>query len=63
MTKREYQEWLNELEIPVQDLKSNGGRIPDNAKLGDWMRRNDPVAFNVGHWEKCVNEKFRKGAA
>ena len=50
-TKQEYEEWLNELEIPFDDLKSNGGRIPDNSKYGTWIRRNDPIAFNVGFQE------------
>ncbi len=51
MTKKEYQAWMNELDVPFEDLKSNGGRIPDGAKLGDWTRRNDPVAFQVGWYE------------
>jgi hypothetical protein len=52
-TKADYEEWLNELETPSEDLKSEGGRIPDNAKYGSWMRRNDPIAFQVGYneWE------------
>lgn len=50
-TKKDYVDWLNELLVPFCDQKSNGGRIPDHAKLGKWMRRNDPIAFNVGYWE------------
>ena len=46
-TKEAFTEWLNELEIPFDDLKSNGGRIPDNSRYGTWLRRNDPIAFNV----------------
>lgn len=60
MTKQEYQESLNELPIPFEDQKSNGGRIPDHAKLGDWMRRNDPIAFQVGFQEADREEAFRK---
>lgn len=52
MSKKEYEEYLNELGIPEDDKKSNGGRIPDNAKYGSWLRRNDPIAFNVGYSDK-----------
>ena len=53
-TKQGYEEWLNEIGVPEEDKRSNGGRIPDNTSLwGTWMRKNDPVAFNVGfnEWE------------
>ncbi len=59
ISKQDYTEWLNELEVPNEDLKSNGGRIPDNADYGDWMRRNDPIAFNVGLNEYRRNQEFR----
>jgi hypothetical protein len=29
-TKKDFQEYLNELESPEDDKRSNGGRIPDN---------------------------------
>lgn len=48
LTKKEYEGYLNELEIPIGDAKSDGGRIPDNAKYGTWIRKNDPIAFEVG---------------
>lgn len=50
-TKKDYEEYMNEMGIPHDDIKSNGGRIPDNCKYGSWIRRNDPVAFNVGYRE------------
>ena len=50
-TRKDYEEWLNELGIPDDDLKSEGGRIPDRAKYGSWIRRNDPILFNVGYRE------------
>lgn len=50
-TRKAYEEWLNELGVPEPDMKSEGGRMPDSAKYGTWMRRNDPVAFNVGYGE------------
>lgn len=52
-TKQEHTEWLNELPVPSEDMASHGGRIPDHAQLGDWMRRHDPVAFNVSFQEKA----------
>jgi len=51
MNKQEYVEWLNEVGTPTEDLKSEGGRVPDHAKYGEWVRRNDPIAFNVGFRE------------
>lgn len=50
-TKQNFEEWLNELEVPFDDRKSNGGRVPDYADYGTWLRRNDPIAFNVGFQE------------
>ena len=47
-TKNDYEQSINELEVPFHDCESNGGRIPDNAEYGTWLRRNDPIAFNVG---------------
>jgi len=51
MTKKEYEEDLNDMSVPISDTKSCGGRIPDNAKYGTWLRRNDPIAFQVGYQE------------
>jgi len=38
-------------------MQMHGGRIPDNANYGSWMRRNDPIAFEVGFGEWEVWEK------
>lgn len=46
--KSDYELYLNSMEIPDHDKKSNGGRIPNNAKYGSWLRKNDPIAFEVG---------------
>lgn len=53
-TRKQYVEYLNELGTPEDDLKSNGGRVPDTAKYGAWLRNNDPIAFEVGYqeWER-----------
>ena len=54
-TKKEYIEFLNELGPPDDDLKSNGGRIPDsNKEYGKWLYINDTIVFNVGfqEWER-----------
>ncbi len=51
MTRKDYVEWLNEVGTPRDDLKSEGGRVPDNAKYGEWVRKHDPIAFNVGFRE------------
>lgn len=46
---KKYEKYLNELGVPEDDKKSNGGRIPDHALYGTWLRRNDPIAFRVGY--------------
>lgn len=52
-TKKEYEEYLNELGIPDADLQSEGGRIPDNYanRYGEWLRKHDTIAFNAGYNE------------
>jgi hypothetical protein len=50
-TRGNFEEYLNELEIPIDDKQSNGGRIPDNSKYGTWLRRNDPIAFHIAFTE------------
>ena len=50
-TKQAYEQWVNEVPVADSDLKSNGGRIPDSCQYGSWLRRNDPIAFNVGYQE------------
>ena len=57
MTRKEYEEWLNEHGIPKEDRQSNGGRIPDEDKYGSWLRRNDPIAFNVGYEDERRNRR------
>ena len=46
-TRAEHEEWLNEIGTPEDDKRSNGGRVPDHAMWGHWMRCHDPIAFNV----------------
>ncbi len=50
-SKKQFIEYLNEIGAPEDDLRSNGGRIPDGAKYGNWLKKNDPIAFNVGYQE------------
>ena len=54
MTKQEYEEYLNEGETPWNDHPDNGGRVPWRSvkKYGTWLRKNDPIAFEVGHREE-----------
>jgi hypothetical protein len=48
-TRHDYEIYLDELGIPEDDKKSNGGRIKDSANYGSWLRLNDPIAFEVGY--------------
>lgn len=45
--RKDYEEYLNEIGTSRDDLYSYGGRIPDRCKYGTWLRKNDPIAFNV----------------
>ena len=47
-TEKNFIKYLNEIGIPEDDKKSNGGRIPDHSKYGSWLYKNDTIAFNVG---------------
>jgi hypothetical protein len=49
-TKKRYEKYLNQIECPEHDSKSNGGRC-NSSKYGTWLRRNDPIAFEVGYSE------------
>jgi hypothetical protein len=53
-SKGDYEEYLNELGVPEDDKRSNGGNVLDSARYGSWMRRTDKVAFNVGYQEYCA---------
>jgi hypothetical protein len=54
-----YEEYLNDVPVPEMDKKSNGGLIPDNTtKWGTWLRKNDPIAFEVGYNEWDVKRLF-----
>ena len=53
--KRNYEAYLNEMGTPANDLKSNGGRISDYARYGSWMRKHDPLAFEIGLNEWKLN--------
>jgi hypothetical protein len=50
--KKDFEKYLNDnISIPEHDKKSNGSRISDNSKYGSWLRKNDPIAFEVGYHE------------
>lgn len=40
-TRQDYEEYLNE----IQSFRG------EHKKYGTWLRRNDPIAFNVGYNE------------
>ena len=50
-TKKQYENYLNDFNVPESEKKSNGGLIPDKSKLGTWLRKHDPIAFEVGYRE------------
>ena len=59
-TRTEHAAFLDELGVPDDDLHSNGGRIPDRAQWGQWMRRNDPIAFNLSYQENVREQEYRE---
>jgi hypothetical protein len=56
-TRNDIEEELNELGVPEADKESNGGRIPDEADYGSWLRKNDKIAFNQYYNEKTQYAK------
>lgn len=56
ISKKDYQDYLNEMGTPEDDKYSNGGRVPDSSNYGDWMRKNDPIAFEVGYQEHSLQD-------
>lgn len=58
MSKGEFESILNDCGSPEHDLKSNGGRCPDKAKYGTWLRKNDPIAFEVEYRDHVAEEKY-----
>lgn len=47
ITKQDAERYLNDAGIPEQDKRSNGGRVMDSVPYGTWMRRNDPIQFDI----------------
>lgn len=60
MTKADYIAQLDEIPIPEDDLKSNGGMIPDDALYGEWLYKNDPIAFSIGFLKASREEEFAR---
>jgi hypothetical protein len=58
-TKTYFIRYLNEQGCPEKDKKSNGGRIPDWANYGRWLKNNDPVAFaeQYNSWKMVSKSK------
>ncbi|MBS4012624.1 MAG: hypothetical protein KGZ97_02520 [Bacteroidetes bacterium] len=50
-SKIAYERHLNQLGVPENDRKSNGGRIPDYVKYGTWIRVNETEKFEAGYEE------------
>lgn len=52
-TKAQYESYLNDLGTPSSDHPDNGGRVSLKMinKYGTWLRKNDPIAFEVGYNE------------
>jgi hypothetical protein len=50
-SKISYERYLNELGIPEDQKKSNGGHIPDYVKYGTWLRVNEAEKFESDYQE------------
>ncbi len=50
-SKISYERYLNELGIPEDLKKSNGGHIPDYVKYGTWLRVNEAEKFENDYQE------------
>lgn len=58
MTKKQFEEILNEYGPPDHDHPKNKRRVPWSSvnKYGTWLRRNDPIAFEVGYREQLTEK-------
>ncbi len=50
-SKISYERHLNQVGIPEDQKKSNGGIIPDYVKFGTWLRVNNIELFEKGYRE------------
>ena len=50
-TKKQYENYFNDFNVPESEKKSNGGPIPNKSKLGTWLRKHEPAAFMCGYNE------------
>ena len=57
-TRQAYEEWLNELGCPDDDMAPHG-RMPASYidRYGTWLRRHDPIAFNIGFHEWVLERR------
>ncbi|QZY54670.1 hypothetical protein [Crassaminicella profunda] len=53
ITKKMYEEYLNELGVPENEKFENGGNYR-GKKYGSWLRRNDKAAFDIGYNQYVV---------
>jgi hypothetical protein len=60
MSRKDFQQYLDELGPPEHDHPENGGRVPMGSVncYGGWLRRTDPIAFEVGYgeWKREVKQ-------
>jgi hypothetical protein len=49
-TRGNYEKFLNSLGVPKHDKAENGGRCK-GENYGSYLRRKDPIAFDVGYRE------------
>ena len=59
MFRKEFEQILNEIGCPKNDHPENNGRCTwaGVQKYGSWLRRNDPIAFNVAYNENEQEEQ------
>ncbi len=50
-SKIAYERYLNQMGIPEERKKTNGGDIPDYVKYGTWLRVNEPEYFRQSYEE------------
>lgn len=57
MSKKEFELVLNETGCPYHDHPKDGGRVPFSYvnRYGEWLRKNDPVAFDVLYNETTLH--------
>lgn len=63
ITKTDFQRFLDDMDFP-ESIKPTGKSYKEGkTKYGQWLRRTDPIQFNVAYGEWVAERGYRNGTA